>query len=155
MTLEVERKASNKPLTGIDLTRYEAPDAPVRTSDVPDLDAWRETLRKAYTSSSHLSKRAENLGLLEEFGKNAWLIGNSQLEIILGALERELAETKEAAELVNKERKIAQEAVSGELAGLEETWKRGVGAILDVEVANEALRMQILDIRRQMATQAR
>jgi pre-mRNA-splicing factor SPF27 len=156
MQQELERKATNAPLTGIDLSRYEAPEAPVRASDTdaPDLDAWRETLQKAYASSSHLSKRHENLALLEEFGKNAWLIGNSQLEEILGGLERELAETKEAAAEVNKERKIAQEASHGELVGLEETWKRGVGAILDVEVASEGLRMQILEHRRQVAQQA-
>ncbi|CAG8116683.1 unnamed protein product [Penicillium salamii] len=150
ITQELERKATGAPLTGIDLSRYEAPEAP--TSDgAPDLEEWRKTLQKAYASSSHLSKRHENLALLEEHGKNAWLIGNSQLEDILGGLEKELAETKEAAAQVNKERKIAQEASQGELVSLEETWKRGVGAILDVEVASEGLRLQILEHRRQMA----
>lgn len=95
--------------------------------------------------------RHENLALLEENGKNAWLIGNSQLEDILRGIEKELAETKEAAETVNKQRKIAQEANKGELTGLEETWKRGVGAVLDVELAAEGLRMQILERRRQLA----
>ncbi|KAI9934203.1 hypothetical protein ASPWEDRAFT_170171 [Aspergillus wentii DTO 134E9] len=152
---EVERKAAGQPLTGgIDLSRYEAPEAPSRGADSnPNLDEWRQTLQKAYTASSHLSMRHENLALLEENGKNAWLIGNSQLEDILRNLEKELAETKEAAETVNKERKIAQEARQGELAGLEETWKRGVGAILDVELAAEGLRMQILEQRRQFAQQ--
>lgn len=97
--------------------------------------------------------RHENLALLEENGKNAWLIGNSQLEDILRDLEKELAETKEAAETVNKERKLAQEASKGELAGLEESWRKGVGATLDVELAAETLRMQILDQRRQLAQQ--
>lgn len=91
--------------------------------------------------------------MLEENGKNAWLIGNSQLEDILRGLEKELAETKEAVENVNKERKIAQEAGMGELVGLEETWKRGVGAILDVELAAEGLRLKILEQRRMMAQQ--
>lgn len=156
MAQELERKATGTALTGIDLSRYEAPEAPVRTSDTdaPDLDAWRNTLKKAYASSSHLSKRHENLALLEEYGKNAWLIGNSQLEGILGGLEKELAETKEAAEEVNKQRKIAQEASAGELVSLEETWKRGVGAVLDVEVASEGLRVQILELRRELARRA-
>jgi pre-mRNA-splicing factor SPF27 len=154
MEQELERKASGAPLTGIDLSRYEAPEAPI-SNGAPDLDEWRKTLQKAYASSSHLAKRHENLALLEEHGKNAWLIGNSQLEEILGDLEKELAETKQAAEDVNKQRKMAQEASLGELVGLEETWKRGVGAILDVEVASEGLRMQILDHRRQMAQQLR
>ena len=147
------------PLTGgIDLSRYEAPEPPARTSDAegnstPNLDEWRQTLQKAYTASSHLAMRHENLALLEENGKNAWLIGNSQLEDILRGIEKELTETKETAEAVNKERKIAQEARKGELMGLEESWKRGVGAILDVELAAEGLRMQILEQRRQFAQQ--
>lgn len=139
---------------GIDLTRYEAPEPPTRLDgEPPNLNEWRQTLQKAYVSSSHLTKRHENLGLLEEHGKNAWLIGNSQLEDVLRSLEKELTDTKEAAESVNRERKLTQEARQGELAGLEETWKRGVGAILDVEVASEGVRMQILEHRRRIAQQ--
>ncbi|KAL2866749.1 pre-mRNA-splicing factor SPF27 family protein [Aspergillus lucknowensis] len=153
---EIERKAAGLPLTGgIDLSRYEAPEPPTRpgADSAPNLDEWRQTLRKAYIASSHLSTRHENLALLEESGKNAWLIGNSQLEDILRSFEKELAETKEAAESVNKQRKIAQEANHGELTGLEETWRRGVGAVLDVELAAEDLRMKILEQRRQYAQQ--
>ncbi|KAL4896527.1 Pre-mRNA-splicing factor SPF27 [Aspergillus ambiguus] len=152
---EIDRKAAGQPLTGgIDVSRYEAPEPPTRSADAtPDLDEWRSTLQKAYTASSHLSMRHDNLALLEENGKNAWLIGNSQLEDILRGLEKELAETKEAAETVNKQRKIAQEASKGELVGLEESWKKGVGATLDVELAAENLRLQILEQRRQLAQQ--
>lgn len=153
---ELERKATGAPLTGgIDLTRYEAPEPPTRTSDTdaPNLPEWRETLQKAYTSSSHLTKRHENLALLEQHGKNAWLIGNSQMEEILRGMEKELADTKSASEEVNKQRKIAQDASFGELTSLEETWKRGVGAVLDVELASEGLRMQILEQRRLAAQQ--
>ncbi|KAL2824617.1 Pre-mRNA-splicing factor SPF27 [Aspergillus cavernicola] len=152
---EIERKEAGSPLTGgIDLSRYEAPEPPVRSADsAPNLDEWSQTLRKAYTASSHLSSRHENLSLLEESGKNAWLIGNSQLEEILRALEKELAESKEAAENVNKQRKIAQESSQGEITGLEESWRRGVGAILDVELAAEKLRVDILEQRRQFAQQ--
>ena len=153
---EIERKAAGKPLTGgIDLARYEAPEPPARAADgeSPDLDQWRKTLQKAYASSQHLSNRHENLALLEENGKNAWLIGNSQLEDLLRSVEKELADTKQLSEEVNKQRKVAQEASQGEMVNLEETWKRGVGAILDVELASEGLRMQILEHRRQMAQQ--
>ncbi|KAL3477881.1 Pre-mRNA-splicing factor SPF27 [Aspergillus californicus] len=152
---ELERKAAGSPLTGgIDLSRYEAPEPPARSADsVPNLDEWRQTLQKAYTASSHLSTRHENLSLLEENGKNAWLIGNSQLEEILRLLEKELVDTKETAENINKERKIAQESSQGELTGLEESWRHGVSAILDVELAAEDVRMKILQQRRQFAQQ--
>lgn len=156
---ELDRKAAGLPLTGgIDLSRYEAPEPPSRASDAETdygayLDEWRQMLQRAYTSSSHLSMRQENLTLLEENGKNAWLIGNSQLEDILRDLERKLTQMKESTEAVNKQRKIAQETRQGELAGLEDTWKRGVSAILDVELAAEDLRMQILERRRELAGQ--
>lgn len=152
---ELDRRATGAALTGgIDLTRYEAPEPPTRADgEAPNLDEWRQTLQKAYVASSNLTKRHENLALLEEHGRNAWLIGNSQLEDILRGLEKELADTKEAAEEVNRQRKLAQEARQGELVSLEEIWKRGVGAVLDVELASEGLRMQILEHRRRFAQQ--
>lgn len=159
MQLELERHAARRPLTGgVDLSRYEAPEPPARTSGAekntsPDLDTWRSTLRKAYTASSHLNMRLENLTLLEEHGKNAWLIGNSQLEEILHGIEKELAETKEATENINRQRKLAQAASKGELVALDETWRRGIGAVLDTELAAEALRLQILERRRLLAQQ--
>lgn len=153
---ELDRKAAGLPLTGgIDLARYEAPEPPARTpvGETPDLSQWRRTIQKAYVSSQHLSNRNENLALLEEYGKNAWLIGNSQLEDMLRGLEKELADAQRVTENVNKERKMAQVGSQAELVSLEETWKRGVSAVLDTELASEGLRMQILEHRRQAAQQ--
>ncbi|EEP77131.1 conserved hypothetical protein [Uncinocarpus reesii 1704] len=151
---ELERKANNEPITGgIDLSRYEAPEAPSTEGKEREeiLSDWRETLRKAYTASSHLSARHENLSLLDAHGKNAWLIGNAQLEEILRQIEKELQETKDATDEVNKERKLRQETAKGEIGGLEDAWRRGVSEVINVEIAAEALRMQILERRRQHA----
>ena len=149
MRQELQRKAAGQPLTGgIDLSRYEQPGEP---SEVADITAWTQSLQKAYTSSTYLSGRVSNLVLLEELGKNAWLIANSQLEGILGHLEKELQELNAATENVNRSRKAAQEGSQGEMTILEDTWKRGIGRILEVEVAIEKLRTQILDKRRQQA----
>ncbi|OAX81280.1 hypothetical protein ACJ72_04378 [Emergomyces africanus] len=154
---ELDRKEANLPLTGgVDLSRYEAPEAPEDTlssgkEPVEVLDGWVQTLRKAYTASSHLSTRQENLSLLDAHGKNAWLIGNSQLEDILRQIEKELQETKGATDAVHKERKIRQETARGELVGLEDAWKRGIGGIIDVELAGEKLRRDILEKRRQLS----
>lgn len=142
-------KANKKPRTGgIDRSRYE--EAPEPPAD-PSIENWTETLRKAYTLDSHQAIRLANLTLLEENGRNAWLIANSQLEDILRTIEKDLTETKEGVEAVNRQRRMAQEARKGELDNLEETWRRGVGATLEAEAAAEGLRMQILDQRRQMA----
>lgn len=73
------------------------------------------------------------------------------MEEILKNLERELVEIRETTEEVNKARKSGQENVRGEIEGLEQTWRRGVGRILEVEVAAEGLRREILERRRQQS----
>jgi pre-mRNA-splicing factor SPF27 len=149
--LEADR---NSKLSAIDLTRYEALEAPPNTNPTSDEDKpellrqWNETLRKAYTSSEYLNARLTQLGLLEKFGKNAWLIGNSQLEDILKALERELADLRVQQEDVETARRTQQESVRGEMAMLEETWKKSVSRVLETEVAVEGLKQQILERRR-------
>lgn len=130
---------------GIDLTRYEAPEKP---ADDSEIETWRKSLRQAYMSSSYLSGRLTNLSLLEEFGKNAWLISNSQLEDVLRDLEKELSEQKEAVENINKSRKAAQEESRAELVGLEEAWKQGVGKTIEVQLATDGVRREILQRRR-------
>jgi pre-mRNA-splicing factor SPF27 len=130
---------------GIDLTRYEAPEKP---ADDSEIETWRKSLRQAYMSSSYLSGRLTNLSLLEEFGKNAWLISNSQLEDILRDLGKELSQQKEAVENINKSRKAAQEESRAELVGLEEAWKQGVGKTIEVQLATDGVRREILQRRR-------
>jgi len=143
---ELDRKAENLAIVGgIDLTRYEAPDMP--TGEM-DSETWLSSLRQASVSSSYLTGRLANLSLLEDFGKNAWLIGNSQLEDILRDLEKELAEQKQITENVNKARKAAQEGSRAELLGLEETWKRGVGKVIEVQMATDGVRREIMERRR-------
>lgn len=113
------------------------------------LDETTTALQQAYTSSSHLSTRALNLDLLSTHGKNAWLLHNHQLEGALTALERELAERKTEVDRLAIERRRAQEGVAGEMRGLEEAWKRGVGSVLETEVAAEGLRGEIRERLRQ------
>ena len=147
------RIQNKQPLTAIDLKRYEALEPPTTSpgSDArhPEtLEKWRAALAQAYTSHSYLTSRQNNLALLEEFGKNAWLIGNSQLEDVLRELERELAERKTEIDVLAVERRSAQDAVGGEVKGLEEAWRKGVGRVLETEVAGEGIRRDILERRR-------
>ncbi|KAL1643234.1 hypothetical protein SLS61_009333 [Didymella pomorum] len=141
-------------LSGIDLKRYEDLDAPENTSptsdeDQPELLAkWNRALKQAYTSSEYVQGRLTQLGLLERFGKNAWLVGNSQLEDMLKSIEAELADVRKQHEEVETLRRTQQESVHGEIKTLEETWKKGVGRVLETEVAAEGLKQQILERRR-------
>lgn len=144
---EHERIASQRPLAAITTAHYEQQDAPA-TAELP---AWRSALALAHTSHTHLAARVTNLELLEQYGKPAWLAGNRQLEDILRGLERELESRKAEIDGVVIERKNAQDAVAGEMRGLEEGWRRGVGKVLETEVAAEGLRREILEKRREGA----
>ncbi|KAI9772730.1 MAG: hypothetical protein M1840_000325 [Geoglossum simile] len=145
---EVARHAAKQPLVGgIDTSRYEALDAPTTGSAA----SYYDVLQKAYASSTHLHTRNQNLALLEQFGKNAWLVGNAQLEDILRGVERELVDTRQQTEEVNKLRKAGQEGVRGEMEGLESAWKKGVRGVVETEIAAEGLRLEILRQRREGA----
>jgi pre-mRNA-splicing factor SPF27 len=148
MTAELDRVASKKPLSAIDLSRYEAQDPPPPTATKEELDT---ALRRSYASATYLSARRTHLALLDSYGKNAWLVGNYALEDELKALERELAETKREIDVLAVRRRRAQDEVAGEIKGLEDTWRKGVGRVLETEVATEALRREVLEVRRKMA----
>ena len=129
---------------GIDMSRYEAQDAPATN----DMEQWRATLQQAYASSEYLESRQVNLSLLETYGKNAWLISNDQLEAILRDAEREVSQRKIELEDIDRTRRDGQDARKGELEALEQQWKIGVGQMIEVEVAAERLRLEILDKKR-------
>lgn len=78
-------------------------------------------------------------------------MGNYQLEAELKALERELADAKRDIDVLAVRRRRAQDEVAGEIRGLEDTWKKGVGRVLETEVATEALRREVLEVRRKLA----
>ncbi|RPB24558.1 hypothetical protein L211DRAFT_807841 [Terfezia boudieri ATCC MYA-4762] len=142
---ELSRVASEQPLTGgIDLSRYDPGDSPPPPTDTA-------AITSLLTSSHHLATRNTNLNLLNVFGKNAWLIHNAQLEDELRACEAELVALKGECDVVNKERKGAQETVRGEMERLERRWREGVGRVLQTEVAAEEVRREILRVRRETA----
>ncbi|KAF1972670.1 hypothetical protein BU23DRAFT_580768 [Bimuria novae-zelandiae CBS 107.79] len=145
---------ANSKLSAIDLTRYEDLEAPPTTNPTSDEDKpevlaqWNAALKKAYTSSEYVNARLIELGLLEKFGKNAWLIANNHHEDILKGIEEELADVRRQQQEVEALRRQQQESVHAEIKTLEETWKQGVGRVLETEVAAEGLKQQILERRR-------
>jgi pre-mRNA-splicing factor SPF27 len=142
---ELARVAAAVPLAAIDLTRYEAltapaPDAPIATH--------RALLARAHASQTYLARRTSCLAELELHGKDAWLAGNEGLTADLAVLERELAGRRGTLEAVAVERQRAQQAAEAELHVLEESWRTGVARMVDVEIAAEGLRAEILVARR-------
>jgi pre-mRNA-splicing factor SPF27 len=161
LTTELARLSSaadptKSKLAALDLARYEAldPPSPATLSSLPAAEAaalLQQTLARAYASQGYIAARRAHLALLDSYGKNAWLVGNYQLEGELRALERELAGAKREIDLVTVQRKQAQELAGPEMASLEETWKRGVGRVLETEAAAEGLRREGLEVRRRVA----
>ena len=149
MAAEMERAAAGKKLAALDLERYSSVDAPAATATKEELE---QALARAAAAQTYVAGRRAHLALLDSWGKNAWLVGNWQVEAELKAIERELAETKKLIDLVTIQRKSAQEAVGAEIQGLEETWRKGVGRVLETEAAVEGLRREVLEARRQAAT---
>ncbi|CEI66793.1 hypothetical protein FVEN_g8455 [Fusarium venenatum] len=143
ITAEIERVSKSTPLAPLDLSRYEAP-----SPSAPPTTA----LPAAAVAHSYLSSRLTNLELLEKWGKNAWLLGNHGLEAELQALERELAVTKREVDIVNLERQKRQAAVGAEIKTLDDTWRAGVGRVLETEVAVEELRRKIREELARRAT---
>lgn len=102
-------------------------------------------LQNTAVSSTYLTIRNANLAALNAAGKNAWLLSNYHTEGQLRELEAELAATKREIDIINASRAAKQNEVKGEMQGLEENWKRGVGKVLETEIAVEELRAQIRD----------
>ncbi|KAL8713986.1 MAG: hypothetical protein Q9220_002132 [cf. Caloplaca sp. 1 TL-2023] len=127
------RIARHEPLTGIDTSRYEL--SPSSPSSSTTNEQLAQGLKEAYTSSTYLRLRSQQLALLDTYGKNSWLMSNSQLESLLESVERELQGTQESVKDVNRERKRVQEAGRGEMEGLEGGWRGGVGRVVEGEVA--------------------
>ncbi|KAK3328382.1 Pre-mRNA-splicing factor SPF27 [Cercophora scortea] len=150
-------KSTNPPNTptstklhALDLTRYESLDPPTLTSlSLPEsLTTLRTALSRAYATHTYLSGRRAHLALLDSYGKNAWLVGNFHLEGELKALERELGAVRREIDVVTLQRKGAQDEAGPEIRGLDETWRKGVGRVLETEAAAEGLRREVLEATR-------
>jgi len=151
-----EKLAQGLPIEkGIDLSRYEADalEPPPRTFPTSDedrpeiLSQWRSTLNRAYTSSTYLTSRGTNLSLLETYGKNAWLVANWNNEAELRRLETELAHTKTQMETLNAQRQARQDGATAEMDVLEDAWKKSIRGIVEVQVATDGLRTEVLEAR--------
>ncbi|KAL8357378.1 hypothetical protein RB601_009049 [Gaeumannomyces tritici] len=135
------------PLRAIDTKRYEAQDddddddGQTQPKDPAALEA---SLGRAHTLHAYLRLRREHLALLDApEGRNAWLVGNWQLEAELRTVEAELAAARRSVDAAALRRRRAQDGAAPELRGLDESWRKGVGQAIEVEVAAVALRAEL------------
>lgn len=76
--------------------------------------------------------------MLEQHGRNAWLVGNASLEEELRAYEEELAQVKGTSEEVLRERKKLQEGARAQMEGGERAWRSAVEGLVQVGVGTAA-----------------
>ena len=130
---EYQRLSQNKPLNAINTTQYQSP------SDV----------RANLIAAEYLTNRTDNLALLETYGSNSWLIGNAIQEHSLGLLEMELAQLKEEATRINRERKRENLELGGEIDKLGQRWRQALRGIVEVEIACAGLEEEVSELQRQ------
>lgn len=124
-------------MNAIDLTRYELPTVPPSSGGAAPTAA---TLRQLQIAAAHLSMRLDSLRLLEQHGRNAWLVSNAMLERLLQDYEEEIARVKDRTEDVLRERKRLQEAARTQLEEGERAWKDAVEGLVRVGVATRKAR---------------
>lgn len=76
------------------------------------------------------------------------MVSNDQLEQILRDAEKDVVARKLDVETLEAERRTRQQVSKGEIESLEQSWRVGVGRMLEVEVGAEALRREILERKR-------
>jgi pre-mRNA-splicing factor SPF27 len=95
-----------------------------------------------------LTNRSDNLALLEAYGSNSWLIGNSNQENALGILEEELARIKEEGVQVNRERKGQNLELGAQIDKLDQRWRKALRGVVEVEIACAGLEDEIRELEK-------
>jgi pre-mRNA-splicing factor SPF27 len=130
---EYERLSRNEPLNAINTEQYQTP-----TDTKANLIA-----------AEYLTNRTDNLALLEAYGSNSWLIGNSTQEQSLGILETVLAQLKEEGTEVNRERKRQNLELGGKIDELGQRWRKALRGVIEVEIACAGLQEEIRELEGQ------
>ncbi|KAJ2861162.1 hypothetical protein GGH94_005082 [Coemansia aciculifera] len=135
---EYERVKSGRPLPPFDIDRYKL-EAPTE----PNIDEWRWASDNAASQLEHQNIRLVNLELLQQFGANAWKLGNFQKERMLAAIEKATDGYRQTGVDLNKARKYEQVEAGVKLRDLESRWEEGVRQCIEIQVANCELLAEI------------
>lgn len=109
-----------------------------RSVSTPQRSSW-STRRTSESLSVVFTRRMENLQLLEQFGSNAYRMQNDFIDAstekfssagrVTGRMDADLAGLQERTSVVNRKRKMDQDAVSEKLSNTE--WQ-----ILELQMKN-------------------
>ncbi|KAF8321825.1 breast carcinoma amplified sequence 2 [Clavulina sp. PMI_390] len=143
---ELARVASKQPLDVLDKTRYGLPE-PAGPEALEE--EWREALNNGHAQMEHQLTRHTNLQLLNQYGKNAWMVHNHELESSVKLMEKDLEVLRNRVTEVNRDRKNSQLRTGKTLTELETRWTELVSTVLQLELANAALENEVESLRQQ------
>lgn len=92
--------------------------------------------------------RNENISVLSNYGPNAYLVRNYQLNSQLTELNTVLGDLKEQVTDVNRKRRVFQEDTGVHLTKLEGRWQDLVGSTVQLEMACRAMDGEVKGMRR-------
>ncbi|GMK56241.1 hypothetical protein CspeluHIS016_0300810 [Cutaneotrichosporon spelunceum] len=130
---------ADQPIRAIDPSKYAPPVVP-EGAGIADLE---DAEMRGRVGEAHMAVRNENVGVLQTYGPNAWLVRNYQLSSQAKELEGTLAALKEEVTDVNRQRRAYNEAQGEHLARLENRWNDLVTSTLQLEMACTAMEGEV------------
>lgn len=128
---------------GIDLSRYDI-DA---FDNGKDSEISDEQLKNYCVSLVYLQDGLENLKLLEQYGKNQWLLANDSLEQSLQNLQQAVREERAKVSLAKLQKKELEQSAQSSVEYLNNRWTEGIRNVIEVGIANLEMKIKIQDKR--------
>ncbi|KAI9636689.1 Pre-mRNA-splicing factor SPF27 [Dioszegia hungarica] len=132
------------PIRGIDASKY-APPSAAEGASLEDLVAAE---RQGRIGEGHMDLRNDNISVLSNYGPNAYLVRNYQLNSQLTELNSVLGDLKEQVTEVNRKRRVFQEDTGVHLGKLESRWQDLISSTVQLEMACRAMDGEVKGLRR-------
>ncbi|KAG0559405.1 hypothetical protein KC19_10G102000 [Ceratodon purpureus] len=142
---EFDRVRAGKAPVSLDLSRYGLEPPPLNRRN--DIGAWKNAVQNAKAQLQHQTLRLENLELMLKYGTNTWKVHNQHLEAFQARLRDTALGYQREIELLNRERKLNQQAAAVELNLLSSQWKDISEKNLDIEDACMKLEAEVIKLR--------
>ncbi len=125
-------------MQAIDTARLSLP-APTAES----VQDYEKAVSNAKSQLMHQVSRYTNLNLLSEYGPDAYKQFIEYLKLQESVVDKELDDVTRQVELLNKQRKEAQESAGSEIRRMESSHRELVNRVIQVDMANLALNEEI------------
>ncbi|KAK4052181.1 hypothetical protein OIV83_002476 [Microbotryomycetes sp. JL201] len=153
---ELHRVQHRKPVPaghGLDTTRYAMP-APTAKQEkqLGREQAWEQAYKSSLAQLEHQRLRTINGTLLQgQLGSNNWRVSNFAMENAVERVDKQVQDTRDTVEDVNRRRKRDQEKAGETLARLERRWTELVSGNLQLEIGTMAMEAEVAQLQARYA----